>query len=169
MLGLRLVLVPALVFTCGGLLAAEPDKKAVVKKAAEAVGEATRKGDVEGIVAGTYEPVIALGGGREQTIQLLRDTLKLFKILDFTVGEPSEFHAGAKNLYVIVPTTMKIEIENTKLSGKSFLLGISSDDGATWKFVDGQGISDEEERKKLLPDLPATIKLPEPEEPKIVQ
>jgi hypothetical protein len=50
---------------------------------------------------------------------------------------------------------------------KSYLLGISSDNGKTWKFVDGAGLDD-----KItggLPKLPAKLKLPEKQKPEQIE
>jgi hypothetical protein len=154
---------------CGGLQAAEPQKKQLAKKAADAVIEATRKGDVDGIINSTYEPVIAEAGGREQMIEAIRETFRVAKVVELTAGEPGEFHVGGKQTYVVVPTSGIVQVGKLKASLKSYLLGISSDDGTTWKFVDGMGITEEEERKKFLPNLPESLKLPVLEEPKIVE
>jgi len=158
-----------LCLACGGIQAAEPEKKQNAKKAADAVIDATRKGDVDRIIESTYEPVIAEVGGREKMAEAIRETFQLVKALELKAGEPGELHVAGKQTYVVVPTSGIVQVGDIKVSLNSYLLGISADDGATWKFVDGQGIGEEEERKKVLPDLPLSLKLPELEEPKIVK
>jgi hypothetical protein len=50
---------------------------------------------------------------------------------------------------------------------KSYLIGVSADDGAHWTFIDGSGKA--EERKKIVPDLPAALKLPRPQQPQYIK
>jgi len=158
-----------LILACGEVVAAEPDQKERVKKSAQAIGEATRKGDAAAIVDLTYGPVVEEAGGREKMIAAVGPGLTMFEVLDFTVGEPGDFHTAGKQTFVVVPISVSVQVETLKVKGNSYLFGISADAGATWKFVDGQGLSDEAERKKLFPELPAGLKLPPLEEPMIIQ
>jgi hypothetical protein len=48
------------------------------------------------------------------------------------------------------------------------MLGISADKGKTWTFVDGVKVQDEKV-KKLLPKLPANLKLPPKKMPALKQ
>lgn len=58
-----------------------------------------------------------------------------------------------------------MKVPGGRATAKSFLLGISTDKGKTWTFVDGNGIGDEKVKRKLLPNLPAEFKLPKKEKP----
>ena len=61
------------------------------------------------------------------------------------------------------------EAAGGKAVSKSYLLGISSDGGKTWKFADGAGLDKKESRDKTLPKLPAELQLPMIEPPAITK
>ena len=50
---------------------------------------------------------------------------------------PGDFYTEGDNTFVIVPETVEIQLPKDKMEVKSYLLGISADDGKTWKFLDG--------------------------------
>jgi hypothetical protein len=52
---------------------------------------------------------------------------------------------------------------------RSFLLGVSPDGGKTWTFADGTGLQAQSDREKLLPKLPAALKLPAEQEPEVIK
>jgi hypothetical protein len=165
----KLFAVVLLLPACGGVRAADPDYKANVKKAAAAMGEATRKRDAAAIIDGTYEPLVAKGGGREKMIETVRSGLMSFEIIEFTASDPGELQTGGKNKFVVVPTSMTVQLKDTKLKLNSFLLGISADDGATWKFISGQAAANEKDRDELFPEFPKDLKLPPLEKPTVVK
>jgi hypothetical protein len=49
-----------------------------------------------------------------------------------------------------------------------FLIGISSDRGSTWTFIDGTQAT-KEELAQLVPDFPAQLSLPTPPEHPVVE
>jgi hypothetical protein len=50
------------------------------------------------------------------------------------------FIAGGRN-YVFVPYNMTLETGEKRASSKSFLIGVSENSGISWKFVDGQNVT----------------------------
>ena len=54
-----------------------------------------------------------------------------------------------------------------KIVSKSFLLAIYEDKGKTWKFVDGQGLSNEGLKKRL--SIPPKLEIPEVEKPRVIR
>jgi hypothetical protein len=166
-----------LLLVVGGAAAAahgDEPRSAVVKKKAQEVGEALKKDDYAKVVDLTYPKVVELMGGREKMIIALTDGMKQLKEKGFSfrsvkVGEPAEFVAGEKDTFVVVPTTTEMTAPGGKITVKSYLLGISSDGGKVWTFVDGNGIGTVERREKILPKLPEKLKLPEPHEPEFIK
>jgi hypothetical protein len=86
-----------------------------------------------------------------------------------TVGEPSGFLTEGGNTFTVLPTTVEMTVPGRRAVGKSYLLGISADGGKTWTFADGSGLDTHEKRDKLLPKLPAKLKLPEKQKPEIIR
>lgn len=148
-------------------------KAALVKKKAAEMGEAFKKEDFATFVDMTYPKVVeVVGRGRKNMIAELEAGMKQFKekgytFRSLTVGEPGEMLTEGPNTFVVVPTVTEITTPDGKSTLKSYLLGISPDDGKTWTFVSGDGLGTAEERQRLLPKLPRALALPEPQEPKI--
>jgi hypothetical protein len=167
------LLISFVVFCCT-VQAAEETKSAVVKQKAQEVGQAVVKEDHAKLVDLTYPKLVELMGGREKMIAILESGSKAMKEKGFalrsvTVAEPGEFLTEGENTFVVVPTTLEIKAPGGKILGKSYLLGISSDQGKTWKFIDGNGLANKEKRAKVLPTLPAKLKLPEQQQPEFVK
>lgn len=153
---------------------AQAPSKAAVKKLAQQMGKSTMAGDYAMVIDHTYDPVVKLLGGRDKAIETTKkimDTMKAqgFVIKSYVVGEPGPFHSSGGNTFVVLPVKMEMNAPNGKILAKSYTLGISTDQGKTWKFVEGAGLKNEEMRRKVLPKLPAKLKLPEYEKPMLIK
>lgn len=152
-----------------------PNPKAVVKKLVEEIRDATLKGDYTRVVDSTYDSFVKELGGRKKAITTITSMMNQMKANGVTlkaygVGEPGTFHVEGNNTFVVIPTTLKMTIPNGKMSTKSFLLGISPDKGKSWKFVDGAGFAQNKVKIiKMLPKMPAKLKIPEMEKPTIIR
>jgi hypothetical protein len=151
----------------------EPDRTAV-RKIAKELGDATLKGDHAKVIDFTYDGIVKELGGRAKAIQTTNGIMKTLKtqgitFKTFEAGEPGEFHTEGGNTFVLVPTTVEMTIPNGKMIAKSYLLGISADGGKTWKFADGAGLAQKEQRDKVLPKLPNSLVLPEKQEPMVIR
>ena len=146
----------------------------VVKKLAEQMTNATQKGDYKKIVSLTYGSVVEQLGGPTKAFETIKEQMETMKLRgmrmnQFKAGKLKGFASTAQNKFVIVPTQLTLSLPGATIQADSFLLGISSDLGKTWKFVDGAGIATQEQQKKLLPPLPDDFQLPKPKQPKILR
>ncbi|MFM7148374.1 MAG: hypothetical protein ACKO23_00870 [Gemmataceae bacterium] len=154
--------------------AEESSQSVAVKKLAQELGAATMKGDNAKVIDYTYDTLVKAMGGREKAIEAVEAVMKQMKAQGITIkvfhaGDPGEFLTEGGNTFVVVPTRVEAVFSKGKVISKSYVLGISSDEGKTWKFADGSGIIKQKElREKLLPKLPAKLKLPEREKPEII-
>ena len=117
----------------------------------------------------TYPQIVEQMGGREKAIGIVEAGIKTMKehgaeILSFKVGDPSEFKTGGSDLFTVIPTTVVVKVPEGKLTGKSFLVGVSPDQGKTWFFVDGAQLN-AESIKGLFPKFPPSLKVPEKSAP----
>jgi len=154
--------------------AGDPPSSAAVKKLAEVLGEATIKGDFTKVIDHTFEPLVKELGGRDAAIKKVETAMRQLRdqgiaIKDYKIGTPGEFLTEGANTFVVVPTTMEMTFPAGRAISKTYLLGISSDAGKTWTFADGAGLSNKASRDRLLPKLPAKLKLPEIQQPEIIQ
>jgi hypothetical protein len=88
-----------------------------------------------------------------------------FQYLSAKVAEPSEPVQGGEKLFVVVPFELEMRIPNGKLRQRTFVIGISGDQGKTWTFLNDNG--DPKQRHMLVPNLPKALKLPEKSPPVI--
>ena len=151
----------------------EPASAEKVKKLAQQIGDATLRGEYAKVIDATFDGVIREMGGREKAIQLIADGMRTLKgkgitFKKYQIGKPGDFHREGDNTFVVVPTVLEMSLPGNKLIAKSYLLGISADNGKSWKFADGAGMQNKALRDKVLPKLPPKLQLPAKEQPKVV-
>ena len=157
-----------------GQTAADKNSKRVeeVKRQAELTARSVLRGDYETLAKMTYPGVVAAMGGREAMIEATRKAMtemkgQGFRVLTYKVAAPSSFVAEGGTTFTVLPSEIEMSAPGGKLVVKSYLIGVSADDGAHWTFIDGSGKA--EERKKIVPDLPAALKLPRPQQPQYIK
>ena len=94
---------------------------------------------------------------------------KGYSLTKYEVSEPGDFHTEGDNTFVVVPATMEMKFSAGKIRSKTFLLGISSDKGKSWTFLDGTGLHNKEFRDQVVPKMPVKLKLPERSKPEIIK
>jgi hypothetical protein len=83
------------------------------------------------------------------------------------VDATTRFVTIDKITFTFVPSKIEMTAPGGKLIVSSYLIGISAEDGSSWTFVDGS--VSPEERKKIIPNLPITLKPPDPQKPRFVK
>lgn len=142
-----------------------------VKAQAQELADAMVRDDFEKTVDLTYPRLIGLLGGREAAIagmqqessEMLSDNMQL---VSNTVGEPRDFVQVGNETYAIVPSTMTIRVPEGTLVGEAFMIGISTDGGQNWTFVDsGGGNTNMKLLKDLFPAAAEKLRIPERKPP----
>lgn len=162
---MRLWIMTCLLLAAGCGAAEEPPEIATARSIAELIGNATVQGDCDTIIEHTFDGIIQELGGRDEAIKVTQAALKQMKtqgvtLTSFELGSPGDLKREGDYTFVVVPTTIRLGNQSGEIVGEGFLLGISSDAGKTWKFVDGNGMT-EDIRARVLPKLPANLELPE--------
>jgi hypothetical protein len=137
---------------------------AIIKAAAEDSSHAFETGDFGKVIDSTYPKLIEMGGGREKVMIAMEGQFKEMrdsgmKIVAHTVGEPEPSVRAGTKLVAIVPTALKMEMRESIIEQKSFWLAVSTDEGKSWRFLDGSSL-DADALKLLLPEAVGKIKLP---------
>jgi hypothetical protein len=153
--------------------AAPKDDAAKLKAAreqAQSCVDATKDEDCEKLLKLTHKRVIEDLGGRELALKKLKASLAKMKedgysILSADVETTKEIRAKDSDLYCVLPTKLVIKAPNGKLTAPSFLVGVSTDSGKTWKFIDGG--KGEAAVRKLVPEIPDDLKFPPKEAQKL--
>lgn len=149
--------------TTEGSKPTDPQRAAALEQA-RACATATASGDVPTIIRYTHPTVIEALGGREKMEAILRKGLDQMKaggvaMEDARVDPPSALQEQGNSLYSVLPLSVTVRLPQGRFRTHSFLLGVSTDQGAHWTFVDGAPGA--EKIRQLLPDLPKDLPLPE--------
>ncbi len=116
----------------------------------------------------TCPVVVEKLGGRDKFIERLASMAAEMKSSGFRIdsidmSEPPSYVEWAGDLYSILPQTLRLSSPlGTQISKHSYLAGVSADGGATWRFLDGQGIGGDRKKMEIvLPHFPKDLALPE--------
>lgn len=130
------------------------------------LAEAFSRQDFDKVASLTYPKLVELMGGRERMVAFLNQGVKQAEaenvtFLSNTVGQPEEIISVERQLFAVIPTTLKMRVPEGILTGQSFLIGVSKDQGENWTFVGGSGGVNREKLKVLFPAAADKLKLPE--------
>ncbi|MBD1367080.1 hypothetical protein IDJ77_24935 [Mucilaginibacter sp. ZT4R22] len=145
---------------------------ATVKRQAGLFAHATFKGDVAVIIAGTYPKLIELSGGKEQMQQLITERMEELKkqgITSFegTVGTPGKIYKSGTQLHCLIPEQIILKTAAGRYLARSYLLGVSDDNGESWTFLD-VGNMPADVLRRLLPNFNEELKIPAPVKPEFL-
>src|SRR5262249_28229103 len=110
-----------------------------------------------------FGKIIEEMGGREKVIAETKAAMldaknKGIAIKLEKVELPTDFARAGNTLYTVVPYKLEVAGPGVKFGQAGFVVGVSSDQGKTWTFVDG-GAPDG--LRRFLPELPKELRLPE--------
>lgn len=136
---------------------------------AQEVNDAFRRRDFGRMVDLTYPKVIQAAGGRDKMVSALTKGMKEMEaegvvVLSSTAGAPTQIVHASGSIYAVVPTTLKVKAQDGVFQTESSMIGISSDNGATWTFIDAGG-KDQNQLKSLLPEAANKLNLPPEKQP----
>lgn len=140
-----------------------------IRQAAKENSTALTTRNYDRLVELTFPKVVEMIGGRDKMIELLQRGTEDMKshgsaILGADVAEPKEVITSGDKRFAIVPMTVRVQVPEGTLRSKGFLLAISTDEGKTWTFIDGAGLT-KEKLAQLFPDFPSQMFLPSREPP----
>jgi len=135
-----------------------------VKTSATSYVNAFVEQDFEKMFFLTHPNIVSMGGGKKYVLEdITRERTSLasmnFDFQNGAIGTPGEVFEAEGELQVIIPVNYTVMIESEKYNSDSYLLGASSDDGETWRFVNLDQY-DRESLKMFIPNLSDKIELP---------
>lgn len=145
---------------------------AIVKHQANLIAEATFKEDYQTVVAYTHPSLIAIWGGKDKLYQIIVERMQELKgqgitSINGSIGSPGKFYRSGNELFCLLPEDIIITASAGRYHGKSYLLGISSDEGKNWTFLDVGNIS-ADVLHRLLPNFNDDLKIPPPVKPEFL-
>jgi hypothetical protein len=130
---------------------------------AQELTEALGRKDYAKVIDLTYPKVVEVGGGREKLLAAMTDEVKSMEsegveIISSNASAPTQIVHDTDGIFAVVPVTSKVKAQDGTFQTEGSLIGISTDGGQNWTFVDASG-KDLTELKKVLPNLDK-LKLP---------
>lgn len=135
-----------------------------IKAQAEEMGQSFKSGDFEKFFGFIHPKVFEMAGGRDVLIKQSREAFEEaksegFGVESYTVGEPKSAVAVEKELFVVVPVSfITKEPPKETYKNESTLIAVSSDDGASWKFLSDMN---QARFKALFPAAATKLVIPE--------
>ncbi|MBK0378622.1 hypothetical protein [Mucilaginibacter segetis] len=144
----------------------------LVKMQANRLAEATFKGDYNTVIDLTYPKLIELSGGRGALQKLITEKMAGLKkqgIVEFngSVGSPGKFFRAGDQLHCLIPEMIILKSVTGHYVAHSYLLGISSDNGKSWTFLDVGNMPDNV-LHRLLPNFNKELIIPESSKPEFI-
>jgi len=141
-------------------------------RAGNAMYDAFRKGRMEEFVSYTYPTLVEQMGGREEMIADLKKGRadmadNGFRFVSCTVAPPIQIVQAGSQLHAVLPLKQVLAAPRGELHVAGHLLGVSSDGGKTWTFMDAVEMTPETVRQ-VLPDFNPELELPPKTEPTFV-
>ena len=151
------------------LMAADADPERAVKEQARAACDAFVHGDLDKFASLTNPKLVQAMGGRERMIELLKSGQKEMatrgiQLLSASLQPKVELAQGGDDWFAVVPYDLEMSVPEGRALIKTWLLGISADQGKSWTFVDG-GKLNADGAKRLFPHFPAKLTLPAKQQP----
>ena len=136
---------------------------------AQEVNDAFRRRDFGRMIDLTYPKVIEAAGGRDKMIAALAKGIKEMEaegvvVLSSTAGTPTQVLQISGWIYAVVPTTLKVKAQDGIFQTDSSMIGLSSDHGGNWTFIDAGG-KDHTQLKSMLPARADKLELPVEKDP----
>ncbi|AMR33779.1 hypothetical protein A0256_21240 [Mucilaginibacter sp. PAMC 26640] len=145
---------------------------AIIKRQANLMAQATFKGDYKTTIAFTYPALITLSGGKEQLQRLITDRMAKLKYQGITgfsggIASPGKFYTAGNEIHCLVPEDIYIRTAAGRYKSRSYLLGISADNGQNWTFID-VGNMPPEVLHRLLPNFNKDLIIPPSAKPEFL-
>jgi hypothetical protein len=133
----------------------------------EAIGRAAVDEDHAKMAELTLPVLVEKFGGRAAYIKKLESIASEmkregFRLKKWTLADPSPLVQSVSEVYAVVPAAVELSGPGGAVGRKSsYLIAVSGDGGASWKFIDGAGIgADRSKLRKLVPNFPDQLQLP---------
>ena len=146
-----------------------------IKAQADTLNQASIRGDNATATDLTHPALVQFVGGREQYMAMLQDTraemlAEQVQIISANVEQPTQVIEAGNEIYVVVPVTWRMKAPEGVLVGRSYMIAVSADRGANWKFVSAAGEQLEPEQlKQLFPAAADKLQIPQTERPVLEQ
>jgi hypothetical protein len=100
-------------------------------------------------------------GERERLLSAKKEDFRaLSYVTSVEIHPATQFSGQGARMFAVFPSTAKLDVRGTAHVRETFVLGVSSDGGSTWRFADASQVNTPDGARMLVPDLPASFHLP---------
>jgi hypothetical protein len=136
----------------------------VIKSLASRFAKASFNSDHKTVIDLTYPGLVAYSGGRDTMQKLITERIASLKkqgviSFDGSVGSPGPLYKAGNQLHCLIPETIIMKMFNGRYVTRSYLLGVSTDSGKSWTFMD-VGNMPQTVLHTLLPDYNDDLVIP---------
>jgi hypothetical protein len=146
---------------------------AAAKRDGNAWSLAMLTGDFDTLVNYTHPALVQRSGGKDKLIGKLRkasDNMRAegYRIVESSVAEPLQIVRAGDEMHAVLPLKeVIVRAKHGELHSSGYLLGVSRDDGRTWKFINGSALTEKDVRE-MLPNYNRKLRLPAHNQPTFV-
>ena len=102
--------------------------------------------DVDRLADYTHPKALEKAGGRDFFIEVMKRALDDAKVnfdsIEWTIGDSIEIIVFDRQFFALVPRTLKgTTVAKKRIVQEGTVVGISNDQGKTWKFINGTGFN----------------------------
>jgi len=113
----------------------------------------------------TYPPIVKAMGGPDkmaEKVSQMMDEMQTrgMALKSTTIGNIGDIVKSGTHLYSVIQQILQISNGGSVITGSSYLLAISSDNGKRWYFVDTAPFK-HQNIKQMFPDYPPGLVIPE--------
>jgi hypothetical protein len=153
------------VYSLPAQLATDATIQRALEKQVKAMVDSFLKEDIATFVKYIYPPIVKQMGGKKKMIKSLTESMKSMRdrgvtITEFSVSEPTAILKVGKHLQCTIPLTIEVKTPLSRVKTESTLIGVSTDSGRNWLFIDTSD-KDRDSVKKFLPNLSDDLVIPE--------
>jgi limonene-1,2-epoxide hydrolase len=152
----------------------KPEKKAdypSLKVQAQEMQQAVLSGDFAKAADYFNPKLVERAGGKEKMAAGIKNEMAQmkaegFEIVAVSAGNATQIERIDNELFAVLPVSTTMKTADKKAVGESSLVGISSDGGLNWTFIDGVN---QERFKMIFPKAAEKIHIPEEQLPKTIE
>ena len=117
----------------------------------------------------TYAPLLKMAGGAANMTNAVKKSMdeletQGYSFTNISIDKPAKLVHVNKMLQCVVMQHIEMKVPGGRVTTNASLIGISSDNGNNWTFIDTHG-ADLKTLQKSIPALSSQLSLPEKEKP----
>ncbi|TCD10763.1 hypothetical protein EZ449_07700 [Pedobacter frigidisoli] len=134
-------------------------------KQSKAMVLAFKENDFQTLLKYTHPKIISLMGGVDSALVTLKKGVEIIKergvsYIEVSTGKYEQIIKLGQVIQCLIPQISEAKVRDEKIKAKSYLIGISYNNGKNWYFINANK-EREMQLKKLIPEISKELIIPE--------